>query len=60
VLAHVDASACGQCHACACVFVCICMHMHVCVSMYICAFFCIECCMHFGKGVLCTSAIANV
>jgi len=40
--------------------VCICLRMHMCVSIYICAFFCIECCMHFGKGVLGTSAWAGV
>ena len=56
----ISASACGQCHACACIFVCICMRMHMYVKIYICAFFCIECCMHFGTGVLCTSACAGV
>ena len=55
-----SASACGRCHAYACVFVCICMRMRVCVSIYICAFFCSECRMHFGTGVLGTSALAGV
>ena len=40
----------------ACVFVYICMRMHMGVGIYICAFFCSECCMHFGTGVLGTSA----
>ena len=31
------------------------MRMHMCVSIYVCAFFCGECCMHFGTGVLGTS-----
>ena len=56
----ISASACGRCHACACVFVCICVRMHVCVSIYICAFYCSECCMHFGTGFLGTSAWAGV
>ena len=56
----ISASACGRCHACACVFVCICMRMHMCVNIHICAFFCSECCMHFGTGVLGTSAWAGV
>jgi len=56
----ISASACGLCHACACVFVYICMRMHMCVSIYMCAFFCSECCMHFGTGVLGTSAWAGV
>jgi len=56
----ISASACGQCHACACVFVCICMRMHMRVGIYICAFFCSECCMYFGTGVLGTSAWAGV
>ena len=34
--------------------------MHTCVSIHVCVFFCIECCMHFGTGVLCTSACAGV
>jgi len=34
--------------------------MHMCVGIYICAFFCSECCMHFGTGVLGTSARAGV
>jgi len=56
----ISASACGRCHACACVFVYICMRMHMCVSICISAFFCSECCMHFGKVVLGTSAWAGV
>ena len=56
----ISASACGRCHACVCVFVCICMRMHMCVGIYIFAFFCSECCMHFGTGVLGTSAWAGV
>jgi len=55
-----SASVCGRCHACACVFVCICMRVHMCVGIYICAFFCSECCMNFGTGVLGTSAWAGV
>ena len=54
-----SASACGRCHACACVSVCICMRMHVCVGIYICAYFCGECCMHFGTGALGTNAWAG-
>jgi len=49
-----------RCHKCACVFVCICMRVHVCVHMYVCAFFCSGCCVHFGTGVLGTSAWAGV
>jgi len=56
----ISPSACRQCHACASVFVCICMRMHMCVGIYICAYFFSECCMHFGKGVLGTSAWAGV
>ena len=56
----ISASACGQCHACACVFVCIYMRMHICVGIYICAFFCSECYMHFGTGVLGTNAWAGL
>ena len=55
-----SASACGRCHACACVFVCTCMRIHMCVGIYVCAFFCSECCMHFGTGVLGTSAWVGV
>jgi len=36
------------------------MRMHMGVGIYIRAFFCIECCMHFGTGVLDTSAWAGV
>jgi len=42
------------------VFVYICMRMHMGVGIYICAFFCSECYMHFGTGVLDTSAWAGV
>jgi len=49
-----------RCHGCACVFMCICMRMYMCVCMYICAFFCSQCCVHFGTGVLGTSASADV
>ena len=52
--------ACGRCHACACVFVCICVRIHMYVGINICAFFCSECCMHFGTGVLGTSTWAGV
>ena len=44
----------------ACVFVCMCMRMHMCVYIYICVFFCSECCVHFGSGVLGTSTCADV
>ena len=50
----------GQCRGCACVFVCICMRMHMCVGICICAFLCIGCCVHFGTGLLGTSACAGV
>jgi len=56
----ISASACGRCHACTCTFVCICMRMHMCVGIYMCACFCSECYMHFGTGVLGTSAWAGV
>ena len=56
----ISASVCGRCHACACMFVCICMRMHLCVGIYMCAFLCSECYMHFGTGVLGTSAWAGV
>ena len=36
------------------------MGMHMGVGIYICAFFCSECYMHFGTGVLDTSAWAGV
>jgi len=42
------------------VFVYICMCMHIIVGIYTCAFFCSECCMHFGTGVLDTNAWAGV
>ena len=41
-------------------FIHICMRVHMCVGIYICAIFCSECCMHFGTGVLGTSAWAGV
>ena len=56
----ISASACGRCHACVCVFVYICMRMHMGVGIYIRAFFCRECRMHFGIGVLDTIAWAGV
>ena len=37
-------------------YVCMCM----CACVYICAFFCSECCVHLGTGVLGTSAWAGV
>jgi len=47
-----------------CMRMCIRVHMymrvHMCVSIYVCAFFCIECCMHIGTGVLCTSTCAGI
>jgi len=44
-------------HACLCAYVCVC----ICVYVYICVyFFCSECCVHFGTGVLGTSACADV
>jgi len=52
----ISASSCGLCNVCGCVFAYICMSMHMGVVIYICAFFCSECCMHFGTGVLETSA----
>jgi len=42
------------------VFVCIFMRMHMGLGIYIYAFFCSECCIHFGTGVLDTSAWAGV
>jgi len=48
------------CCICVRVFLCICMRMHICVGIYICAFFFSECCVHFGTGVLGTSACAAV
>ena len=36
------------------------MRVHVCVYINVCAFFCIGCCVHFGTGVLGTSAGAEV
>jgi len=43
---------------------CVRVHMYacawVCVYIYICAFFCGECCVHFGTGVLGTSAWTGV
>jgi len=39
---------------------CISMRLHMCVCIHMCAFFCNECCMHFGTGVLGTSACAGV
>ena len=47
----VDSQAC----MCAYVCVCICVYMYV----YICACFGSECCVHFGTGVLGTSACAG-
>ena len=38
--------------------VCVCVHMYV--YIYICAFFCSECCVHFGTSVLGTSALVGV
>jgi len=35
------------------------MHMCVCIYIYV-HFFCSECCVHFGPGVLGTSACADV
>ena len=42
---------------CSCVYVCVCMC--VCVYMFL-HFFCSECCVHFGTGVLGTNAWAGV
>ena len=43
------------------IHVCMCMCMHIMgVGICICAFFCSECCMHFGTGVLDTSVWAGV
>jgi len=43
-------------HMCTNAQVCVC----ICVFVYICSFFCNECCMNFGTGVLGTSACAGV
>jgi len=43
-------------HMCSCTYVCVCIWVWV----YICGLFCSECCMHFGTGVLGTSAWAGV
>ena len=50
----------GQCYGCTCVSVCTCMRMHTCVCIYTYAFFCRESCVHFGTGVLSTSACVGV
>jgi len=42
------------------VYMLLCLRMHMCVGIYICAFFCSERCIHFGTGVLGTSARAGV
>jgi len=43
---------------------CFCVHMYayayVCMYVYICPFFCNECCVRFGTGVLGTSACAGM
>jgi len=47
-------------HACSCAYVHVCT-MYVCVMhIHMCIFFCCECCVHFGTGVLGTSACAGI
>ena len=43
-------------HVCSCAYVCVCKY----VGIYICAFFCSECCVHFGTSDLGTSTWAGV
>jgi len=61
-----DALACGAVssmrmrvcvHMYACAYVCVCICVYVYIFMH---FICSECCLHFGTGVLGTSACADV
>jgi len=44
-------------HVCLCAYVCVCIWVWVYIYLH---FFCSECCMHFGTGILDTSAWAGV